>query len=100
MMHIEERQAEMNQPGVPDHASTQGTSLLDSLPMRTLLQQIGIDVLLAVLLVVQDATSSASHGVDWRLLVASLAKTALATLASSIMRRVRPPEPPPAGVAG
>ena len=78
-------------PGGTHKAAASGP--LSSLPWRTTIQGVGVDVLLAVCLLSVEATSSAA--VDWRLLLLSLAKTVLMTLASSVMRRVRPPVSPP-----
>ena len=75
-------------PGRPDHAAP-ATGLLASLPIRTLLQGVAVDVLLAVCLVVYDATASAA--VDWRLLWLTILKTALMTAASAVMKRLKPP---------
>ncbi len=74
-------------PG-PDHDAP-ATGLLASLPFRTLLQGLALDVLLAVCLVVYDATSG--DAVDWRLLGLALMRTVLQTAASSLMRRLKPP---------
>lgn len=74
-------------PGEPDHAAP-ATGLLANLPFRTALQGIGLDVLLALCLVVYTATSS-DH-VAWELIPLALAKTALMTLASAVMKRVKP----------
>lgn len=74
-------------PGEPDHAAP-ATGPLASLPLRTVLQGISIDVLIALCLVIYTATSS-DH-VDWRLIPLALAKTALMTLASAVMKRLRP----------
>lgn len=76
-------------PGVPDHAAT--TGLLDKPEIRTLVQGIAIDVLVALCLVVVEATQGDT--VDWRLLVALLLKTVVYTIASGIMKRVRPYRP-------
>lgn len=81
-----------NVPNQPDHLSTEPRSWLDSLPLRTLAQNIGVDVLIATSAVVVDATSSAADGVAWGALGLILVKTVLNTFASSVMRRVRPPE--------
>jgi hypothetical protein len=59
-----------------------------SLPWRTAIQGILIDVILAVCFVLYGALSSGD--VDWYLLLILLGKTALMTLASSIMKRVKP----------
>lgn len=72
-------------PG-PDHAAD---PLHSSLPLRTFVQGIVIDVLVAVCLLVVEAT--ASESVDWWLLLASLGRTALGVAASSLMRRLVPP---------
>lgn len=82
----------MNIPNQPDHLSSEGTSWLDSLPLRTAVQNIGVDVLIAASAVVYDATASAGHGVAWGALGLLLVKTCLNTAASSIMKRARPPE--------
>jgi hypothetical protein len=62
---------------------------LDSLPGRTVIQGILIDVLLTVSFVLYDALSH--DNVNWKLLGVLVGKTALMALASSIMKRVRPP---------
>lgn len=82
-----------NLPGQADHAAD-APSWLDSLPMRTLVQQAGFDVGLALLLVVHDVAADPAGGVQWGIVVASLVKTAIVTLTSSIMRQARPPHPP------
>lgn len=79
----------MNTPDKADHAAEE--SWLDSLPARTLVQNIGVDVLLAASAVVYDATGSAGHEVAWGVLGVMLVKSCLNTVASSIMKRVRPP---------
>lgn len=68
------------------------TGILASLPGRTILQGIAIDVLLALCLVVITATST--DNVAWRLIPLALAKTALMAIASSVMKRVKPPALP------
>lgn len=80
----------MNTPDRADHAA-KPQGWLDSLPLRTLAQNVGVDVLLATSAVVADATGTASQGVAWGALGLLLVKTAMNTVASSIMRRVRPP---------
>ncbi len=72
-------------PG-PDHSAD---PIRSSLPLRTLVQGIAIDVLVAVCLLVVAAT--ATESVDWWLLLASLGRTVAQALASSIMRRLVPP---------
>lgn len=74
-------------PG-PDHAAPPA-GLLASLPFRTLVQGLALDVLLAVCLVVYDASSG--DAVDWRLLGLALVRTVLQTGASSVMKRLKPP---------
>lgn len=83
-----------NIPGQADHAAPARTGILSSLPGRTVLQGVLVDVVLALALVVYEALSR-GEVVDWRLLWALVVKTALMTVASSIMRRVRPPLSPP-----
>lgn len=80
-----------NVMGQPDHGAA-ATGVLASLPWRTFLQGIGIDVVLAICFVVYEATTAQEP--DWRLLLLTLAKTALMTVASSIMRRLKPPVSP------
>lgn len=60
-----------------------------SLPLRTFVQGVLIDILVAVCLLTVEATATAS--VDWWLLLASLGRTVVQTLASSLMRRLVPP---------
>lgn len=77
-------------PGEPDHAAE--TGWLDSLPLRTLAQNVGVDVLLAASAVVYEATVTDGTGIAWGALGLLLIKSCLNTLASSVMKRVRPPE--------
>ena len=77
-----------NRIGEADHASP-ARGLMASLPFRTALQGLGTDVAVAVALVIYDATQS--DQVDWRLLGASVLKTAVMTGASYVMKRKRPP---------
>jgi len=79
-----------NRPGIADHAANP-PGLLDNPAVRTLLQGVCIDVTAAICLVVVQATDS-DH-VDWRVLGLLVAKTGVYTLASSIMKRVRPARP-------
>lgn len=80
-------------PGEPDHAAP---AINSSLPLRTFVQGILIDVVVAVCLLVIEAT--ASESVDWWLLLASLGRTLLQVVASSVMRRLVPPTGvPPTG---
>jgi hypothetical protein len=72
------------------HEAPHRRRLLDSLPFRAFVLGTSIDVLVALCMVVLTATTS-DH-VDWRLLGLLVAKTLVHTLASSILRRVRPPE--------
>lgn len=74
--------------GIPQHAAA-ATGLLASLPGRTIIQGVLVDVLLSICLVLYDSLSD--ENLNWNLLWGLLAKTALMTLASSIMRRVKPP---------
>jgi hypothetical protein len=73
-------------PG-PDHAAST-SRFWDNAAFRTTVQGLSIDVLLAVSLVIYTATSS-DH-VQWAIIPLAIAKTALTTLASSIMKRVKP----------
>lgn len=57
--------------------------------LRTFLQGLAVDVLLAVCLVAYDALQSDAP--DWRLLLLTLLKTALMTAASYVMRKLQPP---------
>jgi hypothetical protein len=50
--------------------------------LRTLFQNLVIDVLVAIIIVVMPAIQSSSASIDWRLLLASLVKTVLVTLLS------------------
>lgn len=74
-----------NTPG-PDHSAS---PIESSLPLRTFVQGLVIDVLVAICLVIVEGT--ASDSVDWWLLLASLGRTVAQALASSIMRRLVPP---------
>lgn len=76
-----------DRPG-PDHAAAR-TGLLASLPGRTFVQGLGVDLAVAGALVVYDAMNESS--VDWRLLGLTLGKTLLMTAASAVMRRLKPP---------
>lgn len=80
--------------GIPQHAAPASRGILSSLPGRTIIQGIAVDILLALALVVYESTSR-GEDVDWRLLAGLLLKTAMMTLASAIMRRVKPPVSPP-----
>jgi hypothetical protein len=70
-------------------ANVSSNRWLDSLPGRTVIQGILIDVLLTVSFVLYDALSH--DNVNWKLLGVLVGKTALMALASSIMKYVRPP---------
>lgn len=59
-----------------------------SLPVRTLVQGLVIDILVAICLVVIEGTATGS--VDWWLILASMGRTAAQTAASSLMRRLVP----------
>lgn len=63
---------------------------------RTLLQGLGVDILVAVGFVLYDALQSATP--DYRLLLLSLVKTALVTVASFLMRLKTSIAAPPAPV--
>lgn len=87
--------APKNVPGIPQHAASPArTGILSSLPGRTVIQGVLVDVLLALALVVYEALSR-GEAVDWRLLWGLVLKTALMTVASSVMRRIKPPVSPP-----
>jgi hypothetical protein len=76
-------------PGVPDHAAPGGSpGLLDKPEVRTLVQGVTIDILVALCLVVMQATQG--EIVDWQVLAALLGKTVVYTLASSLMKHLRP----------
>jgi hypothetical protein len=63
--------------------------------VRSFLQGLALDVLVAVALVVRDATNGNDGGVDYRLLGLSLAKTVLQSCASYVMRRLVDPSAVP-----
>lgn len=71
-------------PGEPDHASDP-TADARNRALRTFLQGLGVDLLLAICLVASEAMTAAQP--DWRLLLLTLAKTAVTTAASYVMRR-------------
>jgi hypothetical protein len=81
-------------PGTPDHAAPAAPAEADARQraLRTLVQQLLLDVLLAVALTVSDVVGSA--GFQWRLLGLAVAKTALATAASYLARHIAPPASP------
>lgn len=62
--------------------------------LRTFVQGLLIDALVAVCLVVVDALNQ--EEVDWRLLILTIAKTVLMTAASYVMRKLAPPPAPEA----
>jgi uncharacterized membrane protein YvlD (DUF360 family) len=74
-------------PG-PDHAAP-ATGILATLPGRTVVQGIAVDVLLAICLVVY--TTISENGLNWALIWTLIVKTVLMTVASSVMKRVKPP---------
>lgn len=74
--------------GIPQHAAASG-GLLASLPGRTIVQGVAVDVLLAVCLVVYNVASS--DNLDWLYLWGLVVKSFLMTVASSIMKRLKPP---------
>ena len=76
-------------PGVPDHAAPDDAR---NRAIRTFVQGLVIDALVAVCLVVVDALNQ--EVVDWRLLVLTAAKTVLMTAASYVMRKLAPPPAP------
>lgn len=78
--------------GQPDHGEPAATGVLSSLPWRTFLQGIALDLVLAICFIVYEAMQAQEP--QWRLLLLSLVKTVLMTLASSIMRYFRPPVSP------
>lgn len=71
-------------PGRADHAADPNADAR-SRALRTFLQGLALDVLLAVCLVVYEAMTAAEP--DWRLLLLTLAKTVLTTAAAYVMRR-------------
>jgi len=80
-------------PGVADHGAPVTVAAdARNRALRTLVQQLGIDLLAAIALVVY--TGLAAETVDWRLLGLSILKTALSTAASYAMRYVAPPPAP------
>lgn len=81
-------------PGVGDHAAPEDPhSAQDARnrAIRTVIQGLLTDVLVAVALVVYDALQTSSEHIEWKLLAMSVAKTALITVASYVMRKVKPP---------
>lgn len=75
-----------NTPG-PDHSATPAR-FWESAPFRTVVTGVAIDILIALCLLIVMALSSDS--VDWLWLLVALGKTALMTLASGILKRVKP----------
>lgn len=86
---------EPHKPGEGDHRAPEGSSWLDSLPLRTLAQQLAFDAVATVAVVANDAVSSSPDGIEWKVLGSLLLKSLVATILSSIMRQVRPPSRPP-----
>lgn len=78
-----------NVPGQADHSAAPEADARNR-ALRTFLQGLAIDVLLAVCLVVYQGLESES--VDYRLLLLTLLKTALMTAASYVMRKLSPPK--------
>lgn len=73
--------------------------------LRTLMVNLAIDVLTAVTMAVTEVLNTSGNDVDWRLMVALVAKTAAATVGSFLLRRFGdpssvwtplPPSPQPA----
>lgn len=81
--------------GVAQHAAPvpARTGILSSLPGRTIIQGVAIDVLLAVALGL--TTWLSSENPDWTIFWSWIGKTALMALASAIMKWVKPPVSPP-----
>ena len=77
-----------NEPGVADHAVDPTADARDR-ALRTFLQGLAIDVLIAVALVVYNAVSADS--VEWALIPLAIAKSALVAAASYVMRKLKPP---------
>lgn len=75
-------------PGVPDHAARVETDARDR-AIRTLLQGLLVDLLLAIAVTVTDVVSA--NGLDWRLLGLALGKTIVMTATSYVARKVAPP---------
>lgn len=73
--------------GIPQHAAAP-QRFWESAPFRTAVQGVAIDVILALALLIVQATSGET--VDWRLLLAMLGKTLVYTAASGVMKRVKP----------
>lgn len=65
------------------------TGIWASLPFRTFVQGVGTDVGIAVCFVIYDALEQES--VDYRLLFITVAKTAVTTAVSYIMKKKNPP---------
>ena len=78
-------------PGTPDHAAPATETDAVSRALRTFVQGLLTDVLLAVVLVVSDALRETTETIDWRLLGLATLKTAAMTAASYVMRKVAPP---------
>lgn len=74
--------------GIPQHAAAT-TGLLASLPGRTIVQGVLVDVLLALCLVLYNWASS--DNLEWTILWALVVKSLVMTGASSIMKRLKPP---------
>ena len=85
------RMVDPGNDGIPQHAAD-APPFWESPEFRTAFQGILIDVAVALALLVYQATSA--EAVDWRLLALSLARTAVQTVASGIMKRLRPREGP------
>lgn len=82
------------QPGVPDHAAAEdpeSTRDARNRAIRTVIQGLLTDVLVAVAIVVYDALQTSAHSPDWKLLGMSVVKTVMITVASYVMRKLRPP---------
>ncbi len=71
-------------PGRADHAADPHADARNR-ALRTFLQGLALDALLAVCLVVYDALQATT--IDWRLLAVTAAKTALMTAVAYVMRR-------------
>lgn len=77
-----------NTPGVADHAADAETDAR-SRALRTFVQGLGLDVVVAAALAVSDSVQAT--GFDWRLLGLAVAKTIVTTAVSYVARKAVPP---------
>lgn len=76
-------------PDAPDHAAPDVEADARNRALRTFVQGLALDLLLAVALTVGEAVEATS--VDWRLLGLAVVKTAVTTAASYVARKLAPP---------